>query len=114
MQPLETTAPPLRPRGEKVVIKASRAPQQIGGVYLPDTAQKRSTEGVIVALPTNAANDLAIGQTVLFLRWTGYFIGYEGEDYILVDQHDVLAILDDPSVEIAFSGTMGPPIRVKG
>ena len=96
-------APKIRPLGEKVLIKRMEAEEVTrGGIVLPDTAKEKPQRGTILALGdgkmlddgTRGTFQVAKGDKVLFASYGGTEIKIEGEEYLLMDESDVLAILD--------------------
>jgi chaperonin GroES len=95
--------PPIRPLGEKVLIKRLEAEDRTkGGIVLPDTAKEKPQRGIVLAVGdgklmedgTRAAFQVAKGDKVLFSSYAGSEIKIEGEEYMLMDESDILAILD--------------------
>ncbi|MBI2393369.1 MAG: co-chaperone GroES [Deltaproteobacteria bacterium] len=62
-----------------------------GGIILPDTAREAPDEGVIEALPPNGSDEVAIGDRVLYKRYAGQEISFEGAKRRLVPVGDLLA-----------------------
>ena len=96
-------APPIRPLGEKVLLKRLEAEQKTkGGIVLPDTAKEKPQKGTVLAVGdgkllddgTRAKFQVAKGDKVLFSSYAGTEIKIEGEEYMLMDEGDILAILD--------------------
>jgi len=96
-------APPIRPLGEKVLIKRLEAEERTkGGIVLPDTAKEKPQKGTVLAVGDGkllddgkrAAFQVAKGDKVLFSSYAGSEIKIEGEEYMLMDESDILAILD--------------------
>jgi len=96
-------APKIRPLGEKVLIKRLEAEEKTrGGIVLPDTAKEKPQRGTVLALGdgkllddgTRAAFQVKKGDKVLFASYGGTEIKIEREEYLLMDESDVLAILD--------------------
>lgn len=95
--------PKIRPLGEKVLIKRLEAEEMTkGGIVLPDTAKEKPQRGTVVALGdgkllddgTRAKFQIAEGDTVIFSSYAGSTIKYGGQEYLLMDESDVLAIVD--------------------
>jgi chaperonin GroES len=95
--------PPIRPLGEKVLIKRLEAEERTkGGIVLPDTAKEKPQKGIVLAVGdgkllddgTRAVFQVAKGDKVLFSSYAGSEIKIEGEEYMLMDESDILAILD--------------------
>ena len=95
-------APKIRPLGEKVLIKRLEAEEKTaGGIVLPDAAKEKPQKGTVLAVGdgkllddgTRAKFQVAKGDTVLFAGYGGTEIKMDGEEYMLMDESDVLAIL---------------------
>ena len=96
-------APAVRPLGEKVLIKRLEAEEKTkGGIVLPDTAKEKPQKGIVLAVGdgkllddgTRAKFQVAKGDKVLFSSYAGTEIKIEGQEYMLMDEGDILAILD--------------------
>ena len=95
--------PKIRPLGEKVLIKRLEAEQTTkGGIVLPDTAKEKPQTGTVLAVGdgklmndgTRAAFQVKVGQKVIFSSYAGTEIKVAGEENMLMDESDILAILD--------------------
>jgi len=95
-------APKIRPLGEKVLIRRLEAEEKTkGGIVLPDTAKEKPQRGTVLALGDGKLLDdgsrgtfqVKKGQTVLFASYGGTEIKFDGEEYLLMDESDILAIL---------------------
>lgn len=96
-------APKIRPLGEKVLIQRLEAEEVTkGGIVLPDTAREKPQRGKVLALGdgkmledgSRAEFQVSKGDTVLFTSYAGTEIKFEGEEYLLMDESDIVAILD--------------------
>ena len=94
--------PKIRPLGEKVLIKRLEAEEMTaGGIVLPDSAREKPRRGTILSLGdgkvlddgTRADFQVKAGDVVLFSSYGGTEIKVEGEEYMLMDESDILAIL---------------------
>ena len=92
----------IRPLGEKVLIKRMEAETTTkGGIVLPDTAKEKPQKGEVLAVGdgkllddgTRASFTVKKGDKVLFASYAGTEIKVEGEEYMLMDESDILAIL---------------------
>ncbi len=93
----------VRPLGEKVLIRRLEAEETTrGGIVLPDTAKEKPQRGKVLAVGdgkllddgTRGGFQVKAGDTVLFASYAGTEIKVEGEELVLMDESDVLAILD--------------------
>jgi len=92
----------IRPLGEKVLIKRLDAEETTkGGIVLPDTAKEKPQKGKVLAVGdgkllddgTRAKFQVKKGDMVLFASYGGTEIKVDGEEYMLMDESDILAIL---------------------
>jgi chaperonin GroES len=96
-------APKIRPLGEKVMVKRLEAEEKTkGGIVLPDTAKEKPQKGTVMAVGDGklledgkrAAFQVKRGDRVLFASYAGAEIKVDGEEYLLMDESDILAVLD--------------------
>ena len=92
----------IRPLGDRVVIQpADKEQVSAAGVILPDTAKEKPQKGVILAVGPGKTLDsgqrqpleVAEGQTVLYAKYAGTEVKLEGEDYLILSEKDILAIV---------------------
>ena len=95
--------PTLKPLGDKVVVQLTEQEDKTAsGIYLPDSAQKKPQEGKVVAvgdgrvLDNGQRNKLSVksGDRVLFSKYGGNEVTIEGEDYTILDEDQIYAILN--------------------
>jgi chaperonin GroES len=93
----------IRPLGEKVLVKRLEAEQVTrGGIVLPDTAKEKPQRGTILAVGdgrmlkdgTRAKFQVKKGDKVIFASYGGSEVKLGIEEYLLIDETDILAILD--------------------
>ncbi len=93
----------VRPLHDKILIKRIDAPQMTkGGIVIPDTVKEKPQEGKVIAtgkgriLEDGKVVPLAVkkGDRILFGKYGGTEIKLEGEDYIILDENEVLAIIE--------------------
>ena len=94
--------PKIRPLGEKVLIKRLEAEEMTrGGIVLPDSAKEKPRRGTILSVGDGKVLDdgsrakfqVKKGDVVLFSSYGGTEIKVDGEEYMLMDESDILAIL---------------------
>lgn len=92
----------VKPLGEKLLIKRVEAEgKTAGGIVLPDTAKEKPTEGKVVALGDGkllkngerVKFQVTIGDRVVFNSYGGTEVKIDGEEYLLISEDDVLAII---------------------
>jgi chaperonin GroES len=94
----------IRPLGDRVVVKAvEREEQTNSGIYLPDTAKEKPQEAVVVAVGpgkllengTRVPIDLQEGVRILFSKYAGTEIKQGTEEYLILRESDILAVIAD-------------------
>lgn len=91
----------IKPLGDRVVIEAVAQEQTTAsGIVLPDTAKEKPQEGKIVAVGSGTLTDgkrIALevkeGDLVLFSKYAGTEVKFEGRELLIMRESDVLAIL---------------------
>jgi chaperonin GroES len=84
----------IEPLGARVLILPLEGETQTpGGILLPETAKEKPQQGIIEAVGSEDEmnTDLKIGDRVLFPKYTGTEIKFEGQTYLLMNEDDVLA-----------------------
>ncbi len=93
----------IRPLGDKVVVKRIEADQMTsGGIVLPDSAKEKPKRGRVEAVGDGkllnsgerAAMQVAKGNEVLFTSYAGTEVKIDGEEFLIMDESDILAVLD--------------------
>ena len=93
----------FRPLGDRVVVRRVKDEQKsAGGIIIPETAQEKAQEGVIVAVGPGALNDLGKrippevkpGDFVLFGKWSGTEVKIDGEDLLIMKESDIMGIVE--------------------
>ncbi len=92
----------IRPVGDRVVVKpAAKEEVTKSGIVIPDTAKEKPQEGVIIAVGSGklldngdrVALELKEGDRVLYAKYGGTEFKLDGEEYLVLRESDVLAIL---------------------
>lgn len=84
----------IEPLGARVLVLPLEGESQTpGGVLLPETAKEKPQQGTVEAIgdPEEMETDLKVGDRVLFPKYTGTEIKFEGKTYLLMNEDDVLA-----------------------
>jgi len=93
----------VKPLGEKVLIKRLEPEEKTaGGIVLPDTAKEKPKQGKVIEVGEGKLLDsgervkssLKKGDKVIFTSYAGTEVKVEGEEYLLMSQDDVLAVLE--------------------
>ena len=93
----------IRPLGDKILIKVLEETQTtLGGIILPDSAREKPQKGEVVAVGTGRTldngnkepMDVKVGETVLFAKYGGSDIKFEGKEYKILSIRDILGIIE--------------------
>ncbi|MBK9126888.1 MAG: co-chaperone GroES [Phycisphaerales bacterium] len=93
----------IRPLGEKVLVKRLEAEERTaGGIVLPDTAKEKPKRGTVLSvgdgklLDTGKRQPLQVrkGDQVLFSSYAGTELKVEGEEVLIMDESDILAVVE--------------------
>ena len=87
----------IKPLADRVIIDAASAEEKTaGGIIIPDTAKEKPQKGVIVAVGPGTADEkmtVKVGDSVLYGKYSGTEIAYEGKDYLIMKESDIYAIV---------------------
>ena len=87
----------IQPLADRVLIEPAAAEEKtIGGIIIPDTAKEKPLQGKVVAVGKGTKDEemvLKAGDTVLYGKYAGTELEYEGQKYLVMRQSDVVAIL---------------------
>ena len=92
----------LTPLEDKIIVKQAEAQTQTAsGLYIPDNAKEKPQQGEVLAVGPGRRDDkgeripmdVKVGDKVLYSKYGGTEVHYEGEDYLIVGARDILAVL---------------------
>ena len=92
----------IKPLADRVVVKPLEESEQMrGGLYIPDTAKEKPQQGEVVAVGPGKlseqgerlAPDVEVGNKVLYGKYSGTEVNVEQEEYLILRESDILAIL---------------------
>lgn len=92
----------LRPLGDRIVIELIEVEEKTAfGIVLPDSAKEKPQEGKIVAVSsgrvldngTRVELDVKEGDRIIFSKYAGTEVKYEGTEYLILRESDVLAVI---------------------
>ncbi|MBQ1396684.1 MAG: co-chaperone GroES [Eubacterium sp.] len=88
----------IKPLGAKVVIKKLEAEEKSqGGILLTSSAKEKPQTAEVVAVGPGTKDEpmeLKVGDKVVFAKYAGTDVKYEGEEYTIMSQSDILAIVE--------------------
>ena len=92
----------FKPLHDRIAVRRlEQGEKTAGGIIIPDTAQEKPSEGLVVAVGSGArgkdgnpvAMDVKKGDTVLFGKWSGTEIKLDGEELLIMKESDILGII---------------------
>lgn len=87
----------IKPLADRVLIEPAAAEEKtIGGIIIPDTAKEKPLQGKVVATGNGTKDEEMVvkeGDTVLYGKYAGTELEYDGKKYLVMRQSDILAIL---------------------
>ncbi|EHM40784.1 chaperonin GroS [Anaeroglobus geminatus F0357] len=92
----------IKPLGDRVVIRVLEQEEKTAsGIFLPDTAKEKPSQGEVVAVGSGKLQDngtrtpleVSVGDKIIFSKYAGTEVKYEGVDYLIVSERDILATI---------------------
>lgn len=92
----------VKPLADRVVVKPLEDEEQMrGGLYIPDTAKEKPSQGEVVAVGpgklsedgTRLEMDVSTGDKVLYGKYSGTDVTLDGSEYLILRESDILAIV---------------------
>ncbi|MBQ9533165.1 MAG: co-chaperone GroES [Prevotella sp.] len=86
----------IKPLADRVLVVPAAAEEKIGGIIIPDTAKEKPLHGKVVAVGNGTKDEQMVlkeGDEVLYGKYSGTELEYQGEKYLIMRQSDVLAVL---------------------
>ena len=93
----------IKPLEDRIVIRQVEAEQTTAsGLVIPDTAKEKPQEGEVIAVGPGRVDDngnripvdVKVGDVVIYSRYGGTEVKYNGEDYLLLNARDILAVVE--------------------
>ena len=94
----------IRPLADRVLVRALEEQEvKRGGIIIPDTAKEKPQEGEVIAVGPGKVNettgvrnpiDIKVGAKVLYSKYSGNEFKLDGDDVLLIDEGDVLAVVE--------------------
>ena len=93
----------ITPLHDRVIVKRIEEGEQVrGGIIIPDSAKEKPQQGKVVAVGNGKADkdgkriplDVKDGDTILFGKYSGQEVRVDGEDYLIMREDEVLAVIE--------------------
>jgi len=88
----------IKPLADRVIVQQAKAETKTAsGIIIPDTAQEKPQKGNVVAVGKGTSENpitVKVGDSVLYGKYAGTELKYAEEDYLIMKESDILAIID--------------------
>jgi chaperonin GroES len=83
----------IQPTNNYVLIKLDEKTEEktAGGLYIPDSAKEKPSEGEVAGIAVGASEEIAVGDRVIFKEFSGTEIKFDNKKYLLIPVADILA-----------------------
>src|SRR5438309_11785302 len=107
----------IRPLHDRIIVqRLEEGEQKVGGIIIPDTAKEKPQQGKVIAAGNGKTKDdgkripldVSAGDTILFGKYSGQEIKLDGEDYLIVREDEVLAIIESGNKKPEERGSSRP------
>ena len=94
----------VRPLHDRIIVqRLEEEEQRVGGIIIPDTAKEKPQQGRVIAAGNGKTTDegkrlpldVKAGDTILFGKYSGQEIRLDGEDYLIMREDEVLAVIEN-------------------
>jgi chaperonin GroES len=95
----------VRPLHDQIIVhRLTEGEQRIGGIIIPDSAKEKPQQGTVIAAGNGRSKDggrrvpldVKAGDRILFGKYSGQEIRLDGQDYFIMKEDDVLAVIEGP------------------
>ena len=91
----------IKPIGDKILVEVLEENEnKVGSIFVPDTAKEKPQQAKIVAVGEGTRDgdkvippSVKVGEVVLFSKYSGTELSYEGKDYLILQESNILAVL---------------------
>ena len=93
----------IRPLHDRIVVQRTEGEQQVGGIIIPDSAKEKPQQGKVIAAGDGKSKDdgkripldVKPGDSILFGKYSGQEIKLDGDEYLIMREDDVLAVVEE-------------------
>lgn len=94
----------VRPLHDRIIVRRlEESEEKVGGIIIPDTAKEKPQQGRVIAAGSGKVKDdgkrmpldVKAGNTILFGKYSGQEIKLEGEEYLIMREDEVLAVINE-------------------
>ncbi len=94
----------VRPLHDRIIVqRIEEGEQKVGGIIIPDTAKEKPQQGKVIAVGNGKLKDdgkrvpldVKVGNTILFGKYSGQEIKIDGDEYLIMREDEVLAVIEE-------------------
>ena len=98
----------VRPLHDRIIVqRIDEGEQRVGGIIVPDSAKEKPQQGKVVAAGTGKSKDdgkrvpldVQAGDSILFGKYSGQEIKLDGDEYLIMREDDVLAVVEERDIK---------------
>ena len=83
----------IKPLGDRVLVKVEEADQKTaGGIYIPDTAQEKTQNGVVLAVGDDEEIKVKVDDKIIYDKYAGTSVKVNDEEQLILKAADILAV----------------------
>lgn len=83
----------IKPLGDRVLVKVEEADQKTaGGIYIPDTAQEKTQNGVVLAVGDDEEINVKVDDKIIYDKYAGTSVKVNDEEQLILKAADILAV----------------------
>ena len=83
----------IKPLGDRVLVKVEEADQKTaGGIYIPDTAQEKTQNGVVLAIGDDEEITVKVDDKIIYDKYAGTSVKVNDEEQLILKAADILAV----------------------
>jgi len=87
----------IKPLADRVIIEPAKQEEKTaGGIIIPDTAKEKPQKGIVLAVGSGKKDEpmtVKAGDTVIYGKYSGTELSFEGKEYIIMKESDIYAII---------------------
>ena len=98
----------VRPLHDRIIVqRIDEGEQSVGGIIIPDSAKEKPQQGKIIAAGNGKSKDdgkrvpldVKAGDTILFGKYSGQEIKLDGDEYLIIREDEVLAVVEEGDIK---------------
>ncbi len=85
----------IKPLGDRVLVKMQEGETKTpGGIYIPETAQEKTQEGIVLAIGDDESINVKVNDRIIYDKYAGTTVKIDGEEQLILHVSDILAVVE--------------------